>query len=114
MVRRSKRRQPAAYLEVEDPLDGERQLSRADLIVEFMMNALRLVDGFPKALFQARTGLALAETESAVVEAASRHLVECSPARIRPSPSGLRFLNELVGLFLAEDSGSSGGESRES
>ncbi len=105
VLRRSKKRHPGAYLDAEDFLDRERELSRADLILEFMMNGLRLVDGFPTALFDARTGLGLSELEPAIGEATSRGLLECSPSRIRPTPLGFRFLNDLVELFLADDVG---------
>ncbi len=103
VLRRSKKRHPAAYLETLPALDRERELSGADLIVEFMMNGLRLVDGFPTALFEARTGLGLSKLAPAMEKAAHRGLLECSPSRIRPSSLGFRFLDDLIGLFLAED-----------
>ncbi len=105
VLRRSKKRHPGAYLDAEGFLDRERALSRADLILEFVMNGLRLVEGFPTALFGARTGLGLSELEPALGEATSRGLLERSPSRIRPTPLGFRFLNDLVELFLAEESG---------
>ncbi len=105
IVRRSKRRSPAAYLETATFLDRERVLvSQRELILEFMLNALRLVDGFPPGLFQARTGLRREQLEAALRGAKARGLVECSPARIRPSPLGLRFLNDLLGMFLEDES----------
>ncbi len=114
VVRRSKRRHPADYLKTADSLHQERELTKSEVVLEFMMNALRLVDGFPPALFQARTGLGLEAMESAIGEAQRRGLVECSPSRICASPLGFRFLNDLVGLFLHEDSKCPNRESRDS
>ena len=105
VLRRSKKRHPGRYLDAEDFLHRERELSRTDLILEFMMNGLRLADGFPTALFETRTGLGLSELEPAIGEATSRGLLERSPSRIRPSPLGFRFLNDLLELFLADGAG---------
>ncbi len=106
VVRRAKRRHPKAYLEASDPLDRERTLTQEDLVLEFMMNALRLVEGFPQQLFRVRSGLGLTgHVASALANAENRGLLEVSPTRIRPTPLGLRFLNELVALFVPNDSG---------
>ncbi len=103
VVRRSKRRHPRAYLETPDFLEHERALSQEDLVLEFMMNALRLVEGFSPQLFRVRSGLGLTgHVASVLSDAEARGLLERSPTRIRPTPLGLRFLNELVALFMAD------------
>ena len=66
-----------------------------------MMNALRLIDGFDASLFEQRTGLPLAIIEPALQRAESEGLLVREAGRIAPTPLGQRFLNRLLGLFLA-------------
>ncbi|MDO9063870.1 MAG: oxygen-independent coproporphyrinogen III oxidase-like protein, partial [Sulfuricella sp.] len=80
----------------------ERTVSPDELPFEFMMNALRLTEGFPVSLFSARTGLPLTAALSMLEEAQRRGLVERGALHIRPTLLGQRFLNELLQLFLAE------------
>jgi oxygen-independent coproporphyrinogen-3 oxidase len=80
-----------------------RKLTRADRIFEFMMNALRLNEGFDPRLFEARTGLPLLLAEPALRAAAERGLLLRTPDNIRPSVQGRHFLNELLQMFLPED-----------
>jgi oxygen-independent coproporphyrinogen-3 oxidase len=79
-----------------------RALSRTDRIFEFMMNALRLTEGFDPRLFQARTGLPLLLAEPALRAAEARGLLLRAPDNIRPSERGRDFLNELLQMFLPE------------
>ena len=104
-VRRyAKRRQPEAYLEA---LPGgftasERDLDPADLAGEFMLNALRLVEGVPRARFAEATGLddvAIASTVDALV---GKGLLRNDPARLGTTPLGLAFLDDVVGAFFAD------------
>jgi oxygen-independent coproporphyrinogen-3 oxidase len=71
-----------------------------DLPFEFMLNALRLTDGVPAALFAERTGLPLAVVARPVAEATRRGLLDPDPQRLRATPLGRRFLNDLQSLFL--------------
>jgi oxygen-independent coproporphyrinogen-3 oxidase len=80
-----------------------RKLTRADRIFEFMMNALRLTEGFHPRLFEARTGLPLRVAEAALRAAEQRGLLLRTPDNIRPSEQGRHFLNELLQMFLPED-----------
>ncbi len=103
IVRQVRHRQPKAYMESAgrgNPVHEEHAVATADLGFEFMMNALRLTQGFPVALFQARTGLELSAVEGPLLQAAARGLIECRPERIRPTRLGRRFLNDLLQLFL--------------
>ncbi len=94
----------AASFARDDPghLAERRELDRADRLFEFMMNALRLTEGFDPRLFEARTGLSIALAEPALAEAGRRGLLERDLHRLGPSPAGRRFLNELLQLFLAD------------
>ncbi|MEJ2299787.1 MAG: radical SAM family heme chaperone HemW [Woeseiaceae bacterium] len=72
-----------------------------DLVFEFMLNALRLVDGFEVSLFEQRTGLALDALEEPASEAFRRGLLEQSAqGRWRPTALGMRFLDDLQAEFL--------------
>jgi oxygen-independent coproporphyrinogen-3 oxidase len=79
-----------------------RTVTRDDLPFEFMMNALRLTEGVPSALFEARTGLPLIVCAAALEQARSRGLLERDAARLKPTLPGQRFLNDLLELFLVE------------
>ncbi|MEW6416375.1 MAG: radical SAM family heme chaperone HemW [Pseudomonadota bacterium] len=79
-----------------------RTLTRGDLPFEFMMNALRLVEGVPAALFEQRTGLPLIVCSAALERARSRGLLEAAPDRLQATRQGQRFLNDLLEMFLPD------------
>jgi oxygen-independent coproporphyrinogen-3 oxidase len=96
-------KQPKEYLDrVAEgrPMQESREVERADLAFEFMMNALRLPEGFPVSLFAERTGLQIALAEKPLREAEARGLIVRDHERIRPTELGQRFLNDLLQLFL--------------
>ncbi len=98
-------RQPKTYMEralAGNALEEERSVSPDELPFEFMMNALRLTEGFPVSLFSARTGLSLTVVLPMLEEAQLRGLIERDALHIRPTLLGQRFLNELLQLFLVE------------
>jgi oxygen-independent coproporphyrinogen-3 oxidase len=74
-------------------------LSTDEIPLEFMMNALRLVKGFPTTLFEARTGLHLSSCEHALVQAVKEQWLNHSDQWIQPTSLGLRFLNDVIALF---------------
>ncbi len=102
LLRRSRLRHPRDYEQARGSqrIGEERRLQPADRVFEFMLNALRLCDGFEPRLFQDHTGLTLSSIQPLLDQAVSRGLLEASPERIRPSPLGQRFLNDLQALFL--------------
>ena len=78
-------------------------LSRADLLFEFMLNALRLTGGFDEQLFVDRTGLDAVELRGRIRSLHQRGLVRVSgERRWQPTVVGRRFLNELQAHFLPE------------
>jgi oxygen-independent coproporphyrinogen-3 oxidase len=106
VLRQVRYRQPEQYLaQVERgvPLLEEREVSRDDIGFEFMLNALRLNDGVPVALFAERTGFPIALVRKELDEAEQRGLIERDHQRIRPTTLGRRFLNDLQAIFLRED-----------
>jgi oxygen-independent coproporphyrinogen-3 oxidase len=96
-------RDPKLYMEqalAGRPLAQDDEVGRADLPFEFMLNALRLKEGFPLAQFTERTGLALTAIERPLQEAERRGLIERDLARVRPTGRGFDFLSDLQALFL--------------
>lgn len=81
-------------------LAGSRSLSQADIILEFMLNALRLTHGFKHDLFQQHTGLPLDSIENAVRQAETNGWLVNNKEGIKPTEQGQRFHNDLVSLFL--------------
>ncbi len=105
VVREMRHKHPGRYLEgarARDFVQERREVAAAELPFEFMMNAMRLTAGVPRALFAARTGLPLASIEAELVEARRLGLVDIDAERIRPSERGRHFLNDLLTLFLRE------------
>ncbi len=72
----------------------------AELVFEFMLNALRLPQGFSEQCFEDRTGLSMGELRPRLTELAGQGLLEGTDARWRPTALGLRFLNDLQAAFL--------------
>lgn len=81
-------------------IGGDAPLQAADLPVEFLMNALRLVEGAPATLFEERTGLPLAALEPTLTRVREIGLMETAPDRLQPTETGLRFLNDLLQAFM--------------
>jgi putative oxygen-independent coproporphyrinogen III oxidase len=102
IVRRRKQRHPQRYMEAADggdALSSENRLQDDDLLLEFMLNALRLNAGVPAAWFEQRTGLALAAIGQRLALARRQGLLDEDPEVIRPTALGRRFLNNLLLLF---------------
>jgi len=105
IVRQLRYKQPKQYMEqvaAGRPLQEEILVSRADVGFEFMLNALRLADGVPAALFAERTGYPLSLVARGLDVATRKGLLEADPAVVKPTALGRRFLNDLMALFLAE------------
>ena len=86
-------------------LVAERTVAPEELPFEFMLNALRLVEGFPLALFRERTGLPFVSIQKKLEEAERAGLLERDWQRLRPTARGRLFLNELLAHFLPENQG---------
>ena len=112
IVRRWKTKHPARYLALaadpaagEDRLvGGETRVPLADSGLEFMMNALRLVDGFELPLFERHTGVPLDRWSRAIERAREAGLLEQAGLALRPTPRGLDCLNDLLLHFLDDES----------
>lgn len=103
-LRESRARQPKTYLAQAAAgavIPESRDITLAELPGEFMMNALRLNQGFDLSLFAARTGLELTRILPTLEQAESRGLLTRDHQRAVPTLLGRRFLNDLMQLFLA-------------
>ena len=103
VLRQIRYRDPARYM--AQALAGtavaqEDEVARSELPFEFMLNALRLKDGFDLARFAERTGLALSAIEAGLLEAERRGLIERDLQRVRPTARGFDLLSDLQALFL--------------
>ena len=103
VLRRWKVKHPTEYLAkagTAAAIGGDEVLSPQRLPFDYMLNALRLNDGVPAALFEARTGLPLAAIADRLADARARGWLEPDPAWLRPTELGRRFANDVIGLFL--------------
>ncbi|MEB4591207.1 radical SAM family heme chaperone HemW [Candidatus Thiothrix sp. Deng01] len=105
VIRYHKYRQPAEYMQQAmqgRARAGEQTLTAADLGFEFMLNALRLREGFSPSLFTERTGLSPSHLEAGLDQAVQRGLLDFNGDLIRPTEIGWQFLNEVIQLFLED------------
>ncbi|WP_267224622.1 radical SAM family heme chaperone HemW [Dyella silvae] len=101
--RRWKTRHPKAYLAApggSERIGGDGSVATAELPFEYMLNALRLIDGVPAADFAARTGLPIDRIAPALTAARQRGWLTDDPAQLRTTPLGQRFLNDVISSFL--------------
>jgi len=105
IIRQMRYKQPQAYMQQvakDAPIQTEHEVSRDELGFEFMMNALRLNEGFDSVLFQERTSLPLLTIQRELADAEKRGLLFRDHQRIAPTRMGQRFLNDLLEIFLRE------------
>jgi oxygen-independent coproporphyrinogen-3 oxidase len=105
VVRQVRWREPGLYMEkalAGAAVTRETEVSRVDLPFEFMLNALRLRDGFKLQDFVEKTGLPLAALQPGLEQAESKGLIERDLVTVRPTERGFDFLNDLQALFLAD------------
>ncbi len=83
-----------------NPVQERHEVSVDDIPFEFMMNALRLNEGFSLTLFEERTGLSRDAVSARLDEAQRRGFVSHDQSKIVPTLQGRRFLNDLLQQFL--------------
>ena len=103
ITRTERTRKPVTYM--REALAGNanravRVVGEEEVPFEFMLNALRLVEGFPVTLFQERTGLPVQTIERELGEAEAAGFIERDATSIRPTRRGERFLTDLTTIFL--------------
>jgi putative oxygen-independent coproporphyrinogen III oxidase len=100
VTRHERIKQPKTYLESEVTISAEKSVPPRELPFEFMLNALRLIEGFPLALFTERTGLPSYLLSKNLADAEQAGLIERDLQRVSPTTRGRLFLNELLEKFL--------------
>ena len=106
IIRTIKERHPQSYMQsVFSPAKAileERQIDGHELPFEFMLNALRLIEGVPSADFLDRTGIDLSAIQKDLQVAVQKGLLTDSLTQIQATPLGLQFLNDLQEIFLPD------------
>ncbi len=98
-------REPRLYMEralAGDAVASADEVVRADLPFEFMLNSLRLKDGFALQDFLDRTGLPLSAIARALQQAEQQGLLGRDALRVWPTERGFDFLSDLQSLFLPD------------
>ena len=105
ITREARYKQPEAFMQnavVGTAIQEEKTVPRAELAFEFMLNALRLTDGFAASLLTERTGLPITAISRQLDAAQARGLIARDIKTIRPTEKGRMFLNDLLEMFLPE------------
>ncbi|TDY04055.1 radical SAM family heme chaperone HemW [Thiohalophilus thiocyanatoxydans] len=102
IVRRSKQRNPRDYLQDGNFVQSEQVPDETDVLFEFMLNALRLNDGFELALFEHHTGLSRDVLQAPLQQAVADGLIEQAGDHIKSSMRGQQYLNDLIARFLPD------------
>ena len=105
IVRQVRWREPKLYMDkalAGEAITQEGEVSRADLPFEYMLNALRLRDGFKLQDFAEKTGLPVSALHTGLEEAERKGLIERDLTSLRPTERGFDFLNDLQSLFLSD------------
>ena len=105
VVRQVRAREPRLYMDkalAGDPVVSVDEVSRRDLPFEYMLNALRLREGFSPTDFSARTGLPLSAIDAALREGMQKGWLVQDGTWVRPTERGFDFLSDLQSLFLAD------------
>ena len=103
ITRETRHKHPKAYMEnaeMGNASDNIWTIEKSELGFEFMMNALRLTNGFDTKLFTERTGMPWQVVSMRVAEAQNKGLLQTSLNNVKPTLLGQRYLNNLLELFL--------------
>jgi oxygen-independent coproporphyrinogen-3 oxidase len=103
IVRESRIRKPQGYINAAaagSAVHESREVAASELPFEFMLNALRLTEGFPVSLFAERTGLPITTVERELRAAEAAGFITRDHRWIQPTARGRRFLNDLLEPFL--------------
>ena len=108
ITRETRYKQPEAFMSnavVGTAIQEEKTVPRTELPFEFMLNALRLTNGFAISLFTERTGLPMTAISRQLDEAESLGLITRDIKHVRPTEKGQLFLNDLLEKFLPKTAG---------
>ena len=105
VLRQARFKQPESFINAAragNPVQEEHEIARADMGFEFMLNTLRLTQGFSPNLFGERTGMPINAIDGMLDAAEARGLLHVDHQIIRPTELGQRFLNDLQQMFLGD------------
>ena len=103
VVRQVRAREPRLYMDkaqAGDAVVGVEEVPRSDMPFEYMLNALRLREGFSVTDFVARTGLPQSAIDGALREGVHRGWLAQDGPWVQPTARGFDFLSDLQSLFL--------------
>ena len=103
MSRESRYKNPKQYMEkvvTQHMVESETIIHESDLAFEFMMNHLRLIDGFSIQSFEDKTRLNISAIDKELKAAIDKKLITMDHEMIKPTLLGQRFLNDLLSIFL--------------
>lgn len=105
ITRLAKCRHPLEYMAsagTPQGIQSERVVNRQEIGLEFMMNALRLTDGFDTTLFGSHAGQPISLIDAPLKRAEELGFIEWTTRHIRPTEKGRQFLNDLLALFISD------------
>jgi len=103
MIRESRYKNPKQYMEKvnsQSMIESETIIHENDLAFEFIMNHLRLINGFSIQNFEEKTGLNISSIDKELKTALDKKLISMNHEMIKPTLLGQRFLNDLLSIFL--------------
>src|SRR3546814_125460 len=105
IVRQARLKNPTSWMQKAVQRDGshlaeDREVQWKELGFEFMLNALRLKEGVERSSYIERTGQSILAVAPALERAIAKGLLDPDPARLRATPQGWEFLNDLLAEFL--------------
>lgn len=104
ITRTRKTRHPQRYLELaaSEEVSSSETVTADGAMLEFMMNALRLTEGFASELINERSGLPISNILGELEQAETKGLIERDLKWIRPTETGKRYLNDLLQIFVPD------------
>jgi oxygen-independent coproporphyrinogen-3 oxidase len=103
ILRQARFKQPEQYMQTAaagNAIQEQHDVGAREVGFEFMLNALRLSNGFPLAMFEERAGMPLTSVLRQLEEAERRQLIVRDHQRVEPTALGRRFLNDLLQIFI--------------
>lgn len=101
ILRFNKTRMPEDYLDKTKSYTAQKTpISQENVASEFMMNAMRLTNGFARSLYEARTGHQIESLMPTLANLEGKGLLSVSSNHIVPTPLGRRFLNNILEAFV--------------
>lgn len=101
VLRTTKIKHPKGYLDPQRAyMDDYNTVPKEELVFEYMMNRLRLMENIPLAEFEDYTGLARSVLDKQLQQAAEKSLMRVSADTCQVTPLGHRYLNELLTMFM--------------